>query len=200
MMARVATPEADDHSVERSEAMAFAVDLHRVDFDPGDAREVCETANVIFRWLVPLTYHFTFRPVADQESGQPTGNTFGGTMSQLHADEYVTGDIIARDSHGNAVSDDPTTDADNIDWELAEGGGDVVTLTVNADSRGFRLDPVAPGSTVLTATIETSRGPREVTQAIDVIPGDIASLEIRLNTPQKQDSGDGGTTPAEPGA
>jgi hypothetical protein len=204
MMTRVATPEVDDHTDERHQAMAFAVDLHRGDFDAGDAPDVCDTATMIFRWLVPLTYHFKFGPVAYQDSGQPNGTTFGGTMSQLHADAFVTGDIIARDSRGNEVPDDPTTDTDNIDWELAEDGGNVVTLTVDENSRGFRLDPVGLGSTVLTATIQTSRGAREVTQAIDVIPGDVASMEIRLNAEQKQDdgsdgSGDGGETPVEPG-
>jgi hypothetical protein len=196
MMTRVATPEVDDHTDERHQAMAFAVDLHRGDFDAGDAPDVCDTANVIFRWLSPFTYDFTFGPVMSEETGQPTGNTFGGTMSQLHADAFVTGKVTAFDSHRNEVPDDPTTDTDNIDWELAEGGGDVVTLTVDADSRGFRLDPVALGSTVLTATIQTSRGPREITQAIDVIPGDVAALEITLNAEQKQDD----EIPAEPTA
>jgi hypothetical protein len=195
MMTRVATPEADNHSIERSEAMAFAVDLHRGDFDAGDAPDVCETADVIFRWLVPLTYHFTFGPVTNQSSGQPNGNTFGGTMSQLHDDEDVTGRITARDAKGFEVGDDPTTDADNIEWSLADGGDGVVTLTVDDDSRGFSLSAVAPGSTVLTADIETARGPRTVTQAIDVVPGDVETMEIVMGTPTKQ--GDGGT-PAEP--
>lgn len=193
MMTRVADPEVDDHADEHYQAMAFAVDLHRGDFDAGDAPDVCDTANVIFRWLVPLTYHFTFGPVTDQSSGQPTGNTFGGTMSQLHDDEDVTGRVTARDAKGFEVSDDPTTDADNITWGLAAGGDGVVTLTVDADSRGFSLSAVAPGSTVLTADIATVRGPRTVTQAIDVIPGGVETLEIVMGTPTKQG---GGATPA----
>lgn len=194
MMTGVSTPDEPlDHFAERYEAMAFAVELHRGHFRAGDGLAVCLTAEIIFRWTAgPISADLVFEAPRSQATGLPTSTTFGGPMSQLPADTYVTGRVILRDRHRNEIPDDPETQLDNIAWSLAEGGDGVVTLTVDADSRGIRLDPVALGSTVLTAEIAATGGNRTVTQAIDVIPGGVASMEIVLDEPVEQEA------PAEP--
>lgn len=171
-------------------AMEHAVALHVEDFDVDHDRiELLNTAQTITYWLAygPTFPTIIFNPVLDQTTGEATGNTFGGPMSQLHTDEKVTGTIRALDSRGFEVPDDPATESDNVTWTLQAGGEDVATLEVSGDSRSATLSAVAPGSTVLTADIQTPAGARVVTQAIDVIPGDVASLEIVMGTPVKQD-------------
>lgn len=193
-------PQAPDLSAVRHVAMAHAVTLHvdRFDGDSADHRDLLDTAIVIHYWLAygPTFPTIIFAPVLDQVTGEATGNVFGGPMSQLHTDEKVTGTIRALDSRGFEVPDDPATESDNVTWTLQAGGEGVATLEVSGDTRSATLSAVAPGSTVLTADIATPAGNRVVTQALDVIPGDVASLEIVMGTPVKQD----GTTPVGPGA
>lgn len=194
MMTGVVAPADPMRELSQAElrlvAMEHAVALHAEDFDAHHDRDaLLGTANMITRWLAygPTFPTIIFAPVRDQVTGEATGNTFGGPMSQLHTDEKITGTIRALDSRGFEVPDDPATESDNVTWTLQAGGEDVVTLEVSGDSRSATLVAVAPGSTVLTADIQTPEGSRVVTQAVDVIPGDVASLEIVMGTPSKQD-------------
>jgi hypothetical protein len=181
-----------DLSVERSEAMALAVQLHEQTFASGDATAVRRTAQVIFDFLTEaITWEFVFGPVTHQDTGHVREIHFGGAVSQLHADEKVTFQIVAKDSRGNVVPDDPTTDADNVSFTLQEGGDALLELTVGDDDRSGQLVATGSlGSTVVTAEINTSSGTRTITQAIDVIPGEIAAMEFIMGTPVKQDSGE----------
>lgn len=188
-VATVVNPPQDQDPVEefRLDAAQLAVDLHKEHWQPGPEanRAVVDTADAIAYWLtygVALPY-LTFGPLLDDKDSQPTERIFGGSMSQLPVGKHVTGRIVARDARGHEVPDDPTTSIDDIRWTLADGGDAVVTLEVSTDTREITLRPVELGSTVLTATITTSRGDRVVTQAIDVIPGDIATLEIAMDQP-----------------
>jgi len=172
--------------------MAYAVQLHEHTFASGDdAGAVVDTARMFFDFLVePITWEFVFGPPTHQDSGHVREVRFGGAVSQLHADEKVTFQIVAKDSRGNIVSDDPTTDADNVNFSLQEGGDALLALTVNDDDRSGELVANGSlGSTVVTAEINTSSGTRTITQAIDVIPGEIATMEFIMGTPVKQDSG-----------
>lgn len=195
MMTGVTAPvpaPACDLSRERAQAMTFAVELHRERFNRGPEtnRAVIETATEIFRWVTAaVTFVIDFGPVVGQQTGRDAGYSFGGkTMSQLRATDQVTGRVRTYDARRNEVLDDPGTDADNIAWSLADGGEAVVMLSIDEDTRGFTLVAGMLGSTVLTARIETADGPREVTQAIDVIPGDIATMEIQMGEPTPQPS------------
>ena len=107
-------------------------------------------------------------------------------MSQLNTSQKVTASVAARDAKGYDVPDDPTTDADNISWAISDES--VATLSSSADGRSVEIVAGAPGSAVLSATVATGAGDRVVTHAIDVIPGDIAALEISVGEPTEQDA------------
>lgn len=179
---RASTTELPDRSGDRLESMRLAVQLHQGSYRRGTEgdRAVVDTADVILYWLIGVTLRMEFGQVVKQDTGQPTGTVFGGAMSQLHDDEKVSGTIGATDAKGFDVPDDPASTADDVVY--ASNDETIATITAGATPRDFDIVAGSVGSCVVSATI----GDRVITQAIDVIPGDIAALSFNLGTPEKQ--------------
>lgn len=101
---------------------------------------------------------------------------------QLHDDEQVTLSVSVADAKGAAISDDPSTTTDDLQWSVADQG--VATLQVSADTRSCTVVAGTVGSTVVTIQL----GSLSATEAIDVVPGSAALITISEGTPEPQSS------------
>lgn len=163
-------------------ALDHAVDLHRATYKPGDERDrgdegVLRTAAAYHRWLNrpdPGTAVIVF----DQQVTRTGDNT---VQIKIDATSPLTGRVVLRDSRGNTIPDDPSTDLDNVRFTLSAEGP--LVLNINPDGRNFALDIVELGDTVLTAEVDTSVGVRTVTEALQVIPGDVATMALEFDAP-----------------
>jgi hypothetical protein len=111
---------------------------------------------------------------ADPTKGTPTVRTPGGAV-QLHDTQQVSYTVQATDTKGQ-----PVTESDSLTWSSS----DESVFTVNVDPGNMSATVVAGvvGSAVLTV----SDGTRQATDAIDVIPGDIAAINLTAGTPEDQ--------------
>jgi hypothetical protein len=182
VVARGSKQEVVDRSGDRLTAMTLAAQLHQGHFERGREgnRALLDTAEEILFFLIGLTLRMEFGPVVNQGTGQPTGTVFGGLMAQLHDDEKVSGTIKAIDAKGFEVPDDPSSTADDVTYTSDDET--IATIVAGATPRDYTITAGNVGSCVVSATI----GDRVITQAIDVIPGDIAAMSFELGTPEKQ--------------
>lgn len=128
------------------------------------------SATVAFSLVVaPTTYE-----QSDPSKGTPTVRTPGGAV-QLHDTQQVAYTVQATDTKGQ-----PVTESDSLTWTSS----DETIFTVAADPGNMSATVVAGnvGSAVLTV----SDGTRNATDAIDVIPGDIAAINLTAGTPEDQ--------------
>lgn len=173
---------------ERIKAAELAVTLHAAKSGKPHADTVTADADVIFKWLT-AAIHWQLHPgpVFNQDTGRSDYRKLG-TPVQIHDDEGVVYTLSALDSRGQEVLDDPNTDTDNAEWTL--DGTDLLTVTVDASNRQATVLAQGPtGSGVMTVTIPTANGPLVVTEAIDVVAGDIATVSLSPGTPFKQSEG-----------
>jgi hypothetical protein len=171
-----------DVTHERELALDSAVSLYRDSWDSLSSNEAfLETAALIFNWLTgPVAFTFTFGPVLDQNTGEPTGRTIGGTPMQLHDTEQVDLTVAVSDVKGAIISDDPGTTTDDVSWTIDNTS--VASLTISADTRTCTIVAGLPGSGVVTVSL----GDLTATQAVDVIPSGATKLEISEGTPIPQ--------------
>lgn len=174
--------------VERAKAAELAVELHAAKPGKPDATAVTATADTIFEWLIAaITWRLRPGPVFKQDSGQLDYRKLG-TPVQIHDDEGVVYTLSALDSRGQEVLDDPTTDTDNAQWSV--DNTDVLNLTVDDTTRkGTVLANGPTGSGVLSTTINTANGPLVITEAIDVVAGDVATMTLTAGEVFKQSEG-----------
>lgn len=176
-----------DTSADRALALAYATRLMQTQFD--ESGDIATTggkfialATAIYDWLAgPATLFITFGPILKQGTREPTGREPGGSPMQLHDDEEVDGTVTLASAKGNEVPDAPGTQ-DDITWTV-EGDTGVIDIEVSADSRTVTVRALDLG----TATLRGAFGENLfVTESFDVIPGDVAAMNVSFGTPRKQ--------------
>lgn len=145
------------------------------------------TATSIWRWLTgPAHLRITIGPTRDHDGHpDPHPDNNGGQPVQLRITDQTgrpyQADLTVQvyDAVGNEITDDPGTMADDLTWTLDSGDG-IVTLDVSPDTRTCTVTATALGSAVVRVTLAELTG----TVAVDVIPGDAASLQITEGEPR----------------
>lgn len=176
-----------DTSDDRHLALAYATRLMQAQFDESDnitavRGEFLALASAIHGWLVgPAVMFLSFGSILKQGTREPTGREPGGSPMQLHDDEEVDGTVTLASAKGNEVPDAPGTQ-DDITWTV-EGNEGVVEIEVSEDTRTVTVRALDLGS----ATLRGSFGENLfVTEAFDVIPGDVTAISVNFGTPRKQ--------------
>ena len=161
----------------RIAALNAAVETTRGHFAPhatrqekADAsRHLLRTAERYERWLnrpVPTAHlNVTAGVVLDQTTGQPTGTVIEGATMQLHDNEQFTLTVDPTDAKGQAVGD-------TLTWTIDDPS--VASLQVSADT----LSCLVVAGTVGSATITITDGTLSATEAIDVIAGPVAAIQV----------------------
>lgn len=153
----------------------------------GCAHEVLDTAERLYTWLSQpqpvASATLTAGPVSKQ-SDHPKD----GTM-QLHDDDQFPLVLDAKDAKGQEVTGDTVT------WTVDDET--VVTLQVSDDTKTATVVAGNVGSAVITWSDETLSG----TYAVDVVPGDVATVELTAGAVTKQDAnGSGNPAGSNPAA
>jgi hypothetical protein len=170
---------------ERALALTEAVELHAesfgdVQFEEG-RKAVIQTALAFYSFLTgAASVTVSYGPIVKQDTQEPIGKA-GSAMAQIHDDEEFDIELAAADAKGAAVldregdtSDDPTfTSSDESVFTYR---------TFNENPRKATVVAGLPGSAVGTITI----GNITVTHAVDVVPGDVATVNITEGEVRKQ--------------
>jgi hypothetical protein len=132
------------------------------------AARVLRIADDFYQWLAgPVSLVIQPGIIVDQDTNTPTGDIYRGGTMQLHDDQKCTLDVEERDAKGVLLPDNVTW---TTDPEAPEGT--MVTWLVAG----------LPGSSVVTAT----DGTLTATLAVDVVPGDVALIQISAGEPVPQ--------------
>lgn len=177
-----------DTTAERLAALADAVELVKPSGSLPDAgvgplvARVLRIADDFYQWLagpVSLTIHPG--TIVDQDTNAPTGDTYRGGTMQLHDDQKATLDVEERDAKGVLL-------VDNVTWTIDDE--QVATIVTEAST-----DPGAPEGTMVTwlvaglpgsAVVTATDGTLSATLAVDVVPGDVALIQISTGEPVPQ--------------
>lgn len=114
-------------------------------------------------------------PVVDEGEDVPSGTPRreGVVMTQMNTSKKFTLSIAAKDAAGFATTP-------NVTWTI--DNPDVAELQVAEDEQTCVVVSGAPGSAVLTVTIEDENAegeePLSVTHAVDVVPAGTATIEL----------------------
>ena len=119
--------------------------------------------------------------VVDQKTGEPINPQPTGVTMQLRTNEQVTYTITALDSKGYEVN--------TVDFSGEIDNGDVAAITDNGNT--FLVVAGAPGSAIITFT----DGTLTATEALDVVPGDIATIRVVAGAAEEQPDS---TSPTDP--
>lgn len=168
-------------------ALQLAVSAVKEGWDQRQVEEVLRIAKQFYYFLAPIPAKLVVFPtgeVTDLNTGKPTGTpiTQGGTM-QLHDNEEFTLSVSETDSKGVALQD-------TLTWS-ENSNGQVVTLQVAADTQSAVIVANLPGSAVVTVT----DGTLSATEAVDVVPGTVAKINISEGAVSTQAPTGGTTTP-----
>ncbi|WP_436759314.1 hypothetical protein [Streptosporangium sp. V21-05] len=176
-----------DRALARAAAVHAAALLHGpICLEPGVDRAVTEhvaqaairrLADGLAAYVLGTTRIFlTPGPVVDEAKPVPTGTIThqeGNTMTQMNTGHQFQLSIDAKDAAGF-----PTRP--NVQWSIDDPA--VAELRVSEDEQTCVVVSGAPGSAVLTVTIEdeNSEGqePLSATHAIDVVPAGTATIEL----------------------
>lgn len=170
---------------ERALALTEAVRLHAEIFGERQTEEdrdaVVATALRFYGFLIgPATASVTFGPIVKQNTLEPTGKA-GSTMAQVHDDEEFDLTLTAADAKGAQVLDRIGDDTDNPTFSSSDES--VFTYrTYSDDPRKATVVAGMPGSAVGTITL----GELSITHAVDVVPGDVATISIAEGEVRKQ--------------
>lgn len=170
---------------ERTLALTQAVALHAASFGGQGVEEqrraVLTTAQAFYYFLTgAASVSVSYGPIVKQNTHEETGKA-GTAMAQIHDDEEFDIELSAADAKGAAVldregdtSDDPT---------FVSSDESVFTYrTFGENPRKATVVGGQPGSAVGTITL----GNIVVTHAVDVVPGDIATVNITEGEVRKQ--------------
>jgi hypothetical protein len=141
--------------------------------------EIRDTAEVLYAWLNGTTRLLLTRSnVTRQNSGIPAGeSSTEGTPMQLHDDEKFTLSVRTVDAKGFDTADD-------IDWTADDTS--VVTLNVSDDGRSCEVVAGQPGSAVITVTDSATDPVLSATEAVDVVAGGTATIQLTEGDVTKQ--------------
>jgi hypothetical protein len=164
-----------DLSNERGHALDTAAKLG------GTVADLLANATKIYGWLVgPASMSLAFGPIVDQVTEEPTGRN-GSAMTQMRDDQKVRVSLTAQDAKGAEVLDRAGDTTDDPAW--TSSNENVLTWEVNSDNpREAWAVAGTPGSAVGTVAI----GEISATIAIDVVPGDIALVQLQPGEPEDQ--------------
>lgn len=123
--------------------------------------------------------------VTEQDTGEVIDPQPTGAQMQLSDTQQVTYTITALDAKGYEV--------DTVDFSCSIDNPDVASVTDNGND--FLVVAGNPGSAVLSFT----DGTLTATEALDVVPGSVATVRVQAGEPQEQPAAEGGETPAEGG-
>lgn len=170
----------------------IAARLHESNYqerEPEDAdRLMLATATKVWRWLSGPAYLVIIPgPVRDQDTGEIDGtNPRGSHMGQIKDGQEFDLEVFLASKAGNPVADQPG-DADNLVWEV-DSGGEFVEVTVSDDTRKATIRATGPvGSAVVRVTVPDTEPEMTGTYAVDVVPGPVATMEIRAGEPRDQE-------------
>jgi hypothetical protein len=137
-----------------------------------DETAVLSTAERFLSWLRgPTHLHLTVGVVRDQTTGLPTGTPAGEPM-QIHDHEQFDLALVALDSEGS-----PTAPATPPVWTTTDDT--VVPVNVSADGMTFSVIAGVPGSAVVQCDVTKDDGSVvTVTEAVDVVPGGVATISL----------------------
>lgn len=179
----------DDPTLDlRCLALTHAVDLHRATYRPdhtgafGPTGVVRTATRLLTRFLdPPVTAELTFEPAPIRTEGE--------TVAQFHVDTPgpIVARVVLRDRRGNEIPNDPSTNLDDVRFSVNPEGP--VSLTDRGDGRSVELVLNTVGDTLFTATVDTATGPREVQEALQIIPGEVATMEISFDVPPAPEPG-----------
>lgn len=168
-----------DQSAARGHALDLAVDL--VIRRSLEENRVIPLATEFYWWLVgPASISLTFGPVLAQGTKEPRGRN-GSAMAQLHDDEEFDIELTAADAKGVEVLDRAGDASDDPSFTSSDEN----VFTYRIDSENPRKATVVaglPGSAVGTVVL----GSITVTHAVDVVPGDVATVSITERQVRKQ--------------
>lgn len=168
-------PRPDDYEVRRAAlTKAEALVEH---FEPEARRTVgvlLQVADQVLKfWLSPTTVRVSRGLIHKQDGSAPPREQEGSSMTQLHDDEQTTYTLDALDAKGYTVS--------GQDFEATVDDSSVLAVT-KQDDGSFLAVSGAPGSAVITFT----DGDLTVTEAVDVVPGDVATIQVTAGDITKQ--------------
>lgn len=176
-------PDYPDDFELRRLALDHSVDLHRASYRPdhqagplGDQGVLRTATRLLTRFLdPPVTAELVFEPAPIRHEG--------ATMAQFHVDTPgpIVGRVVLRDRRGNEIPNDPSTNLDDVRFRVDPDGP--VSLTDRGDGRSVELTLNTVGDTLFVATVDTATGPREINEALQVIPGEVATMEIAFDVP-----------------
>jgi hypothetical protein len=170
---------------ERALALTEAVKLHAGSFGDRQFEEgrdaVFATALRAYAFLTgPATASVAFGPIVKQNTLEPTGKA-GTAMAQIHDDEEFDLVLTAADAKGAEVLDRVGDDTDNPTFSSSDET--VFTYrTFDEDPRKATVVAGMPGKAVGTVTI----GELEITHAVDVVAGNVATVQIQEGEVRKQ--------------
>lgn len=149
----------------------------------GSDDQILRRAEKFYRWLngqKPLRLVLDVGPAHHQGTAPFPGPMKETHMAQLHDDQEFEVTVSARDAKGFEVADQFTASVDDTS---------VATVEALEDGKTFVVTAGNPGSAVMTVT----DGTLSATLAIDVVPGDVALIQLQVGDPSDQ-------APAEPTA
>lgn len=157
----------------------------------GCCRDVVkQAADEYFEWLtrrIPATISLAVGEVEKQPQQEEQN------PMQIHDDEQFSVTLTVKDAKGAQITGDQIT--------VTVDNSDVVSAEALSDGSGYNLVAGNPGSAVVTFNAGTDDNGHEVvvTEAVDVVPGNVATVQITEGTVSKQGAPAGGTsTPGTP--
>ncbi len=137
---------------------------------------ILRRATKFYRWLegqTPVLLVLAVGPAHPQGTAPTAGPMKESHMAQLHDDQQFEVLVTAKDAKGFDVADAFTASVDDES---------VATVTASADGMTFTVVAGNPGSAVMTVT----DGTLTATLAIDVVPGDVALIQLAVGDPSDQ--------------
>jgi hypothetical protein len=154
---------------------AYYEETHQADADKIPIeRLVADAERILDYYGVPDVILVRYGPVFRQDGSLPPHQPKGNKTMQLHDDEQVSVSVTALDAKGYQVSGDA--------FSATSSDETIVSVTQQEDG-SFLVVAGQPG---MAAVVTYTDGTLSVTESFDVVPGDVATLQIQEGTPEKQ--------------
>lgn len=159
----------------RLKALEFVADWTRPTNGAAGISALLSDARTVAQFIEGTSAAIRIRvgPVRKQTTGTISVTQPGGPKMQLHDDEQVTYTLSAVDAKGFSV----------VGENFSATSDDTTTVTVTEGDEGVFLAVAGNvGSAILTFT----DGTLTVTEAVDVVAGDAATIQVTAGAPEKQ--------------
>lgn len=166
------------------------LDLTMKHYKPGlDAQTPYDIAEEVFRWATRRTpSRIRIVAVGDVTRQNPQQEAL---PMQIHDNEQFDITIEVDDAKGFAITGDQVT--------VTSADETVATVQQGADSQTWTVVAGNPGSTVITfdAGTDDQGQPVKATEAVDVVPGNVATIKLTEGTAVPQGSAPAPAAPAD---